>query len=103
MLRRVDGPMNRTITLGNECDVALIRNSTLQQLWPFRSTTKRHKPHKKETEKMSKTTTVGILVVAGAALTLVAHTLNGGVSASDLQNLISALAGVGLILAHDAP
>ena len=52
---------------------------------------------------MSKTTTVGILVVAGAALTLVAHTLNGGVSASDLQNLISALAGVGLIMAHDAP
>ena len=52
---------------------------------------------------MSKTTTVGMLVIAGAALTLVAHALNGGVNVTDLQNLISALAGVGLILADDAP
>lgn len=49
-----------------------------------------------------KTTTVGILVVAGAAMTLIAHALTSGMTALDLQNLLSALAGVGLIMAKDS-
>lgn len=49
-----------------------------------------------------KTTTVGILVVTGAAVTLIAHALTTGATTLDLQNLLSALAGVGLIMAKDA-
>ena len=49
-----------------------------------------------------KTTTVGILIVAGAAMTLLAHALTTGMTALDLQNLLSALAGVGLIMAKDS-
>jgi len=49
-----------------------------------------------------KTTTVGILLVAGAAMTLMAHALGSGMTALDLQNLLSALAGVGLIMAKDS-
>ncbi len=66
--------------------------------------TRRGEPPRKDTTQMSnfKTTTVGILVVAGAAMTLIAHALTSGMTALDLQNLLAALAGVGLIMAKDA-
>ena len=50
----------------------------------------------------AKTTTVGILVVAAAAFTLLAHSFTTGITTVDLQNLLSALTGVGLIMAQDA-
>jgi len=55
-------------------------------------------------ERMSnaKTTTVGILVVVAAVSTLLAHGFSGGITVADVQNLVSALTGVGLVLAQDA-
>jgi len=50
----------------------------------------------------AKTTIVGMLLVVAAAMTLTAHALTTGITALDLQNLFSALAGVGLILAKDS-
>ena len=49
-----------------------------------------------------KTTTAGALIVAAASANLIAHALAGGVTTLDLQNLLSALAGIGLIMAKDA-
>ena len=49
-----------------------------------------------------KTTIVGVLVVAGATMTLMAHALGAGMTPLDVQNLLSALAGIGLIMAKDA-
>ncbi|HTY53928.1 MAG TPA: hypothetical protein VMB26_01945 [Candidatus Binataceae bacterium] len=49
-----------------------------------------------------KTTTVGVMLVAAAAMTLIAHALNKALTPLDVQNLLSALAGVGLIFAKDA-
>lgn len=50
----------------------------------------------------AKTTTVGILVVVAAVSTLLAHGFSGGITVADVQNLVSALTGVGLVLAQDA-
>lgn len=48
-----------------------------------------------------KTTIAGYILIVSSLLTLVSHYITGDFSMLDLQNLMSALAGVGLIMAKD--
>lgn len=50
-----------------------------------------------------KTTITGALMMVSAAAVLIAHALSGGLTAADINALLAALGGLGLIAARDAP
>ena len=51
--------------------------------------------------KNPKTTIAGYLLVITSLATMVAHVLTGDINVMDIQNIVGALAGIGLISAQD--
>ena len=48
-----------------------------------------------------KTTVAGYLVVAAAVISFIAKFMSGGIDATSIQEIIAALAGVGLVASSD--
>jgi hypothetical protein len=48
-----------------------------------------------------KTTIPGAIIAVGAVLTLIGKVISGTAGAEDLQTVLTALAGIGLVLASD--
>ncbi len=51
--------------------------------------------------KNPKTTIAGYLLVLTSVVTMIAHMLTGEIGIMDIQNIVGALAGIGLISAQD--